>query len=575
MNRRAFLSLAAVSPLAHMLPAYARQPAQLPKELKADLVIIGGGVGGIACALAAARNDLKVILTEEYDWIGGQLTSQGVPPDEHPWIEERGSTKTYRAFREKVRDYYRRNYPITDEARKNPKLNPGNGNVSKLCHEPRVALAVLLEMLAPHITAGRVRLLQPYYPRFAESNVDEITNVEVWQVRGPGKVSLQAPYFVDATETGELLAVSKTEYVTGAEARRDTKEPHAPAIADPDNHQAFTYCFAMDYQDGKDNRIEEPPGYKKWLDYTPKLEPRWPGSLLSWDMPDPSTMKTRQVGFNPAGAVAKGMNLWTYRRILDKRNFAGTFFTHEAFESDISLVNWPQNDYWLGNLYDAPGDEIATSQRLGRELSHSLLYWMQTEAPRPDGRHGWKGLRLRGDVMGTEDGDGLAMAPYIREARRIKAVFTITENHVGVDARAKLLGKKPGEFAAEKFPDTVGTGSYRIDLHPSSAGDNYIDVSSLPFQIPLGALIPQRVENLLPACKNIGTTHITNGCYRLHPVEWSIGEAVGELVAFCTAKKRAPRQVRKDAKLLADFQDRLKNWGHDLDWPDEIAKTVR
>ena len=113
-----------------------------------------------------------------------------------------------------------------------------------------------------------------------------------------------------------------------------------------------------------------------------------------------------------------------------------------------------------------------------------------------------------------------------------------------------MLGKKPGEFTAEKFPDSVGTGSYRIDLHPSSGGDNYIDVSSLPFQIPLGALIPQRVENLLPACKNIGTTHITNGCYRLHPVEWTIGEAVGELVAFCTAKKRVPRQVRKDEKLL-------------------------
>ncbi len=137
--------------------------------------------------------------------------------------------------------------------------------------------------------------------------------------------------------------------------------------------------------------------------------------------------------------------------------------------------------------------------------------------------------------MGTDD--GLAMAPYIRESRRIKAAFTVTENHVGVDARAKQLGKKPGEFTAEKFSDTVGTGSYRIDLHPSSGGDNYIDVSSLPFQIPLGSLIPQRVENLLPACKNIGTTHITNGCYRLHPVEWSIGEAVGELVAFCAAEE--------------------------------------
>jgi len=42
--------------------------------------------------------------------------------------------------------------------------------------------------------------------------------------------------------------------------------------------------------------------------------------------------------------------------------------------------------------------------------------------------------------------------------------------------------------------------------------------------------------NLLPACKNLGVTHITNGCYRLHPVEWNIGEAVGALAAFCVRK---------------------------------------
>jgi len=167
------------------------------------------------------------------------------------------------------------------------------------------------------------------------------------------------------------------------------------------------------------------------------------------------------------------------------------------------------------------------------------------------------------------------MAPYIRESRRIRAVFTVTELHVGVDARAQWLGKKPGEFTAEKFPDAVGTGSYRIDLHPSTGGNNYIDISSLPFQIPLGALIPIRVENLLPACKNIGTTHITNGCYRLHPVEWSIGEAVGELVAFCLARKRVPRQVRKDPQLLQDFQKQLADAGVDLDWPEAIAKTPR
>jgi hypothetical protein len=569
MNRRAFLSLSAISPLAPLLPifsprAHGREGAA--RELRADLVILGGGVGGIAAALAGARNGLKVILTEEFPWIGGQLTSQGVPPDEHPWIEDCGSTKTYRLFRQKVRDYYLRNYPVTDDARQKVPFNPGNGNVSRLCHEPRVAVAVLLELLAADLTAGRILLLQPYRLVSALTDNDRIASVEVAKENDGRRIVLEAPFFIDATETGELIYHARVEHVTGSEARQDTKEPHARSTGNPDNHQAFTYCFAMDYQDGRDNRIEEPESYKAWKEYVPKLEPRWPGNLLSMEMSDPITLKTRQVGLNPLGQVPKGMNLWTYRRILDQSLLKTGFV-----ESDICLVNWPQNDYWLGNLYN--DRDWAKHEFEARELSLCLFYWLQTEVLRPDGRHGWKGLRLREDVMGTDD--GLAQAPYVRESRRIKAVFTVTENHVGADARARSLGKKPGEFTAEKFTDSVGTGSYRIDLHPSSGGDNYIDVSSLPFQIPLGSLVPVRIENMLPACKNIGTTHITNGCYRLHPVEWSIGEAAGELAAFCMMKKRVPQKIRKDAMLLADFQAKLTKAGMDLDWPDEIAKKVR
>jgi hypothetical protein len=182
---------------------------------------------------------------------------------------------------------------------------------------------------------------------------------------------------------------------------------------------------------------------------------------------------------------------------------------------------------------------------------------MQTEAPRPDGGAGWKGLRLRHDQVGTED--GLAKYPYIRESRRIRAEFTVVEQHVGTDAR--------GKQTAEDFADSVGVGSYRIDLHPSSGGDNYIDISSLPFQIPLGALIPRRVENLIAACKNLGVTHITNGCYRLHPVEWNIGESAGALAAHCVATKQPPRRVRNNEKPRGDFQEQLRAQGVETAWP--------
>src|SRR5206468_5909324 len=163
---------------------------------------------------------------------------------------------------------------------------------------------------------------------------------------------------------------------------------------------------------------------------------------------------------------------------------------------------------------------------------------------------------------GTDD--GLAKAPYIRESRRILAELTVLEQHVGTEARRSKTGT--AEPQAEPFADSVGIGYYRIDLHPSTGGDNYIDIASLPFQIPLGALLPARVTNLLPACKNIGTTHISNGCYRLHPVEWNIGESAGLLAAFCLQRGVTPHAVREKRELLDEFQQLLSKQGVQLSW---------
>ena len=529
------------------------------RELAADVVIVGGGLGGCAAALAAAAMGCRVVLTEETDWLGGQLTSQAVPPDEHPWIESFGCTRTYRELRTRIREYYRRNYPLTAEARARWNLNPGDGDVSRLCHEPRVALAVLEEMFAPHVSGGRVRVLPGYRPVGADADRDRVRAVTVEGAHG-GRVTLTAPYFVDATELGDLLPLTGTEYVTGAESQAQTGEPHASTAARPDNMQAFTCVFAMDYVDG-DHTIDRPAEYGFWREYVPRLNPAWPGRLLDFRYTHPSRLKERVAEFDPVSA----RGLWVYRRIANRRNFV-----EGAYPGDITIVNWPQNDYMLGNLCEVPPDEARRNLQRAKQLSLCLLYWLQTEAPRPDGGTGWKGLRLRPDIVGTED--GLAKYPYVREARRICAEFTILEQHVGTEARAQATGRKNGELTAEPFADSVGVGSYRIDLHPSSGGDNYIDISSLPYQIPLGALLPRRVENLLPACKNIGTTHITNGCYRLHPTEWNIGESVGALVAYCLRSGRVPRQVRSNKAWLREFQDLLVRRGVEIGWPKVTAR---
>ena len=526
------------------------------QELAADLVIIGGGLGGCAAALAAARSGLRVILTEESDWIGGQLTAQAVPPDENPWIETFGGTRSYLNLRRRIRDYYLRNFPLTPQARSQPLLNPGNGWVSGLCHEPRVAVAVLHELMAPLVAGQRLRILLHHQVRDASVTGDRIEAVRVRSLESGHEAVLRAPYFVDATELGDLLPLTKTEYVTGAESRKDTGELHAPAEAAPHNMQGFTCCLAMDYLAGEDHVIEKPADYAFWREFVPALKPAWPGRLLSWEYCDPVTLKPKIIPTDPE----KGTGLWCYRRIADKTQFVGG-----TYPGDISLVNWPQNDYFLGNLCEVPPMEAARHLARAKQLSLSLLYWLQTEAPRPDGGTGWKGLRLRPDVVGTDD--GLAKHPYIRESRRIRAEFIILEQHVSTEMRLIETKAKRNEVKATNFADSVGIGSYRIDLHPSTGGDNSIDISSLPFQIPLGALLPRRMENLLPACKNVGTTHITNGCYRLHPVEWNIGEAVGHLAAFCLNHKVSPRAVRSQAQLLKSYQDLLTDQGIPLAWP--------
>ena len=43
-----------------------------------DVVVVGGGTGGTAAAIEAARDGARVLVVEESPWLGGMLTSAGV-----------------------------------------------------------------------------------------------------------------------------------------------------------------------------------------------------------------------------------------------------------------------------------------------------------------------------------------------------------------------------------------------------------------------------------------------------------------------------------------------------------------
>ena len=511
-------------------------------RLECDIAVIGGSMGGVAAALASLYSGYSVVLTEASDWLGGQMTAQGVSAlDEHLYIETFGGTRRYYNLRERIRDYYWDLYDVEPVADGTTPLNPGNGWVSRLCFEPKVGEQVLREMLEPHLVSGKLTILTRHRPVRATVADDEVETVTL---RGPknAEVTLAAGYFLDATDFGDLLPLTGTAYVTGAESQADTGEPHAkPGAAAPDEVQSFTYGFVVAYCPGENHTIAKPEGYKQFRDTQPYA--------LHLNVGQPNEAHFKMFERGERGELP----FWTYRRLFDA-DLLGT-------GCDLALINWAGNDYRFANLIDKSKAEQKRILNEAKRLALGFLYWLQTECPRDEGGFGYPELELRKDVMGTRD--GLSRDPYIRESRRIKALERVTE---------QAIVAAPGRGArAKPYPDSVGVGWYQMDLHPSVGNDSVtMFAPTLPFQIPLGALIPETTRNLLAACKNIGTTHLSNGAYRLHPVEWATGEAAGVLASFCLEQGVTPHQVWASETLTRQLQTRLLTGGAPLAWAVDV-----
>ena len=590
-----------------------------------DVLIVGGTAGGTAAALAAVEAGAQVCLIEHGAWLGGQLTTQGVcTPDEHQHIETFGGTRRYYAFRNAVRDYYRAQYHLSPAGEAQSYLNPGQCWVSRLSYEPRVGAEILRDMLRPYETSeedtpkedtlkedtpeekktGRLHLFlntnitacemsSGPLEANAEDNVQEtsfpdtITAVIAETAEG-SRLRLTPRYILDATDMGDVLALCGREgvdWVVGAEAQSDTGEPDAPPEARPHWVQPFTFPFALEWSPETQaaNIIERPHDYEELK-----------------ALQDYKIMHGAITGLFTGRAP-----WWQYRRILARENFDDPRIPH-----DVAMINTAGNDYYGGNILgpDAgtPADIQATLAR-ARRVSLGYVYWLQTECPREetaasahsqppseqktvpsrvegqeapsllspqswglggDGpvvrlSYGYPEFRLRTDLFDTED--GCAPEPYIRESRRIKSLRPVLEQEIVVKDFQGAVHR--GEKARAAFmSDSVGVGHYALDIHPNGHGEPNHFVATRPFQIPLGALIPVRLTNLLPACKNIGTTHLTNGAYRLHPIEWNIGESAGLLAAFCAANNAQPAEVYQETGLRSRFQKLLLDNGIALNW---------
>ena len=530
-------------------------------EKSYQVVIAGGSTAALAAAFTAAEEGATVALLEPTDWIGGQLTSSGVPAVDEAWhqVKERKAADEGESFSGELlvnvsaiaRDP-RNMTPFFREALEAlPKT--ADGWVSRYCFEPRDLLNQTLEPRAKELsskltiyhdtvvkrveTDGRVitaihAIRRTPREGIAENGYDRLPSEDLtdWyseedSPRFTKKVlRFEGAIFVDATEWGEVLALSGAPMVQGVEYVDGETD------ADDTCGQSITFGFVQ--------RMHAEP-----QDDHPKLP------------------KDSALGFgayrNREDAWQK---IWTYRRIRG--------LSAEAAPGDLSLQNWGfsvsdsegGNDYPYKYLFLSRED---TTEQCADWVGGVDLEVMANAEKRALAWHDWfrrhgpeeidpDQITLAGDVLGT--GHGLSKLPYIRDTRRsvgvdgflLKFEDLIGPNQRGPDFRA----------TGAVFEDRVALGAYAADIHPLAfcTYPPYVHVNhpTLPFYIPLRALTNDGYDNLLVAGKTMAQTFLANSATRLHPIEWSSGVAAGVFAADLVESGNASSDAWRDYDRLRE-----------------------
>ncbi|MGP6157005.1 MAG: FAD-dependent oxidoreductase [Vulcanimicrobiaceae bacterium] len=504
-----------------------------------NVVVVGASFGGVAAALAAAADPkVRVVLLEASQWIGGQATAQGVTRWDEAGVElveTTGSPKSYRDLRNAIRAWYRANAPLSSYGSAQQYFNPGFARTNyPFAVDPSVTHQVLKSQVAALSSRLDLRL------GTTVTGVN-VQNGSIAAITTSSGDTYTAGIFLDATDLGDLLPLAGIPWTIGAEAQSDTNEPDAPAEAHPEWVQPITVPIALEHRPSGENHVLPKPANFD-------------------DIARKQNFKIVEGDINGVFTVLPGgqETLFGYRQYIDSRNFAGG-----AYACDRTTLNVGSNDYQDATLPTGNAQQDAAVHGAARDVSVAYAYWLQTQCQRDDGSgSGYPNLMVRTDAFGTAD--GCAPQAYIRESRRINALQRIVQQDI--DASSFPSGTQ----RARLFDDSCGIGWYGIDVHPSGYGTPWVGFATLRFQIPLGALLPQQLDNLVASCKNIGTTHLTSGAYRVHPVEWAIGEAAGVLAAFCTTQQVAPKDVWGHADRRASYQYRLLARGVPIFWWSDV-----
>jgi hypothetical protein len=575
-------------------------PIRSPIEVwECSVVVVGGSLGGVAAANGAMRSGAKTCLIELTPWLGGQISSGGVPAvDESLAMRSKENySKSWIDFKQLIKDQIVE-LPAWSNISSPLKVADINSCwVAKLCFPPSSGAAAaekLLQSSSRYAPGSRWETSTAFKGASFDSTGSKIT--EIYAVRRiprdrnyipKGRLSqeltswyswfddkvfqkvpirLQAPangrmIVIDATDTGELVGWAGIPHRLGSEGKATTGEVNAAVKDNPQCTQAFTFPFVLAIRDDK--------GVSR--------------SQLAVTQSGMSKEEHRKDYDLEGFPVFEGRSFFNYRRIVSlTRNNP---FVDSPKLGDMTLVNWNRGNDW--KLMNPPliltKEEItASGQRqnwlgglstnaLKMSENHALLFaeWLMETQSRPD----FPLTYLSGNesLMGTNS--GLSMVPYIREGRRIlgrkaygQSEFMIRE----ADIRNDMSGGR--DFR----PSRVAVTHYDIDLHgcryrnwePSNEATKAParEFVVRPIFIPLESLIPQRIDNLLIGGKGIAVTHIVNAVTRIHYSEWGIGSAAGITAGWLVTQPNLTPYSIVQLRSYPELQQVLEKNGLRLSW---------
>ncbi len=493
------------------------------EEMTADVVVVEATPGGIAMAVRAAREGLRVLLVNHTQHLGGILSSGlGVWDTQYEGHRAPIYDEVRQAFFEHYRNAYGADSPQHRDAL------PGKSGYTNGRFEPRVAEKVLTELVARE---RRITVLKPFYPVDLARDGARITAMTFRELGGARIVRATAAIFADCSYEGDVLPLAKAPYRVGREARGEYQEPHAGVIFMHPSAKAPTPEAAEKAKLHDALRLRKFSGFQELL----------PASSGAADAAVQACNYRTILTTNPANRVG-----------IDKpANYDAYFLKSLEIFSGVDSI---PNGKFGWNRPQLVGQQTAyveadwpTRQRIMDEhweMTLGLLYFLQNDLTVPEiVRRAWKEYGLAKDEFVDHGHRPYEM--YVREARRLVGRAVYTEHDV------TLL---PGLRRAPMHADAVAVTEWYLDSHSCTTarvpggleeGKMMLHQETFPGQIPYRCLLPRELDNLLaPVC--LSATHVAWGTVRLEPVFMQTGEAAGLAAALAHKCKIAPARLDPD-----------------------------